>query len=148
MSCWVVPAVAAEYWGVTLDVVWARIYQRLVPHKAESGFVFIDVDPWRPSASQRPSPPPATYEPAEQAPLAAITPELPYEVFASLTADEPADDEGDDDIFSDEIGAAESAEDDLPDLDDEESATFGRLSWEEVRRQVSRTRRPPPQPVM
>jgi hypothetical protein len=35
-------------------------------------------------------------------------------------------------------------EDELPELDDEESATFGRLSWQEVRQSVGRTRRPPP----
>src|SRR5258708_2501356 len=35
MSCWVVPTVAAEYWGVTLDVVWDRIHSDLVPHKTE-----------------------------------------------------------------------------------------------------------------
>ena len=53
MSCWVVPAIAAEFWGVTLDVVWDRIYSDLVPHKTEQGFVFIDVDPWGPTVEGR-----------------------------------------------------------------------------------------------
>ncbi|HEY8750402.1 MAG TPA: hypothetical protein VIM11_20630, partial [Tepidisphaeraceae bacterium] len=51
MSCWVVPSVAAEFWGVTVDVVWERINCDLVPHKTERGFVFIDVDPWRPEST-------------------------------------------------------------------------------------------------
>src|SRR5689334_1550062 len=66
MSCWVVPAVAAEYWGVSLDVVWDRIYSDLVPHKTERGFVFIDVDPWNPDPSGAlHHTPPATYVEAE-----------------------------------------------------------------------------------
>jgi len=61
MSCWVVPAIAAEFWGVTLDVVWDRIYSDLVPHKTEQGFVFIDVDPWGPTVEGAGHVPPPTF---------------------------------------------------------------------------------------
>ena len=56
-------------------------------------------------------------------------------VFACLAEDEAELEEGNDDS---------DAENELPDLDEEETSTFGRLSWVDVRSQVSRTRRPPP----
>ena len=141
MSCWVVPAVAAEYWGVTLDVVWDRIYSDLVPHKAERGFVFVDVDPWHPNCDGfLLHAPPATFEPADAG--AASEPVT----SDTLLCEKPI--ELDDDLLADQsLSQDEQAildEDDLPDLDEEESATFGRLSWQEVRQNVARTRRPPP----
>ena len=134
MSCWVVPAVAAEYWGVSLDVVWDRIYSDLVPHKTERGFVFIDVDPWNPDPNGALlHTPPATYVEAKG--------EMASEGASTMVCEE-------DEEFLDE-GLDEEEElmmdgGDLPELDEEESATFGRLSWQEVRASVSRTRRPPP----
>ena len=73
------------------------------------------------------------------------------EVF--LTADQLRDEEvtcfaRDEDIESDidDEGDFDGDldENELPELDEEESATFGRLSWQEVRQSVGRTRRPPP----
>jgi hypothetical protein len=154
MSCWVVPTVAAEYWGVTLDVVWRRIYEGLVPHKNDRGFVFVDVDPWTPDAAgvlhHEPPPTfvtprePLLHAPAELAPCWEGT-GAPIEqerdpIGALRLRPVPAragrgEDSGD---------REEGDEDELPPLDEEESATFGRLSWHEVRQRVSRTRRPPP----
>src|SRR5690348_11660018 len=72
MSCWVTPAVAAEFWGVTLDVVWNRIHSDLVPHKSERGFVFVDVDPWTPAFTGHIlHDPPPTFVPAAGPVLAA-----------------------------------------------------------------------------
>lgn len=176
MSCWVVPAVAAEYWGVTIDVVWDRIHADLVPHKTERGFVFIDVDPWRvESSGLYPHEPPATFVPAASTPdffapalstMLLCEPKLD-EAEQAFLADEPLSDdeaflfvhesqgplaiaensseEQDADGLSDELDEGEAdGDDELPPLDEEESATFGRLSWQEVRQTVGRTRRPPP----
>jgi len=159
-----VPAVAAEYWGVTLDVVWDRIHSDLVPHKTEQGFVFIDVDPWRIESTRLcPPEPPPTYVPASSAPeifapacsaTLVREPALSAQEHAFLLADSLSDDEelilqrdgqGEDDDLGDLTGADDQDDDEeLPDLDEEESATFGRLSWQDVRQSVSRTRRPPP----
>lgn len=155
MSCWVVPAVAAEYWGVPLDAVWNRIHDNLVPCKTEQGFVFIDVDPWRfePNVAPFHEPPP-TFIPAAEDPAAALA--LADDLNSEdLNGEELNDDDlnGDErdflsddlDLPTDEDDSFDSEEEsELPELDEEESATFGRLSWEEVRRTVSRTRRPPP----
>jgi hypothetical protein len=141
MSCWVVPAVAAEYWGVTLDVVWDRIYSDLVPHKTESGFVFVDVDPWHANCDGfLLHEPPATFVPADAGAIAqpvtsdTLLCEQTIELHNELLSDDSLSD-GEEAMLD---------EDDLPDLDEEESATFGRLSWQEVRQSVSLTRRPPP----
>jgi len=151
MSCWVVPTVAAEYWGVTLDVVWRRIYDGLVPHKNDRGFVFVDVDPWTPdlSGALHHEPPPTFVTPQEPLLHAPAPSATSRARFGPLLEEEPEaigtvalhmgssrGASGDDSDGHDE--------DELPPLDEEESATFGRLSWHEVRQRVSRTRRPPP----
>lgn len=142
MSCWVVPAVAAEYWGISLDLVMRRITDGLVPHMSDAGFIFVDVDPWSAACTGgfRQQPPPTFVSTAESP--------APVESFSVVAAH--------DDMSPDEANPSNSSPDrsdpsdefeldqSLPELDEEESATFGRLSWEEVRQQVSRTRRPPP----
>ena len=45
MSCWVVPTVAAELWGVAVDTILDRARSGLVPSKTENGFMFVDVAP-------------------------------------------------------------------------------------------------------
>jgi len=45
MSCWVVPTVAAELWGVAVDTILDRARAGLVPSKTENGFMFVDVAP-------------------------------------------------------------------------------------------------------
>jgi hypothetical protein len=216
MSCWVVPAIAAEFWGVTLDVVWDRIYSDLVPHKTEQGFVFIDVDPWGPTVEGAGHVPPPTFvmspeptehgsfsislDPAESRMLRGDLPTLrgasiyPEEIMlvtgtaldendepvrdsfreldsSSFERDNPdsadlesaeleqlrnergsatavalrngeSDDEssGGEELDADEVDSADA---ELPELDEEESATFARLSWRDVRKSVGRTRKPP-----
>lgn len=169
MSCWVVPTVAAEYWGVTLDVVWRRIYEGLVPHTNDRGFVFVDVDPWTPDADGALlHDPPATFVASDTimeragldstCPPADLFDPLEYELLIGDGADdlveerapepppedaEPATASLEDELEDTDEDEEESDEDELPELDDDETATFGRLSWHEVRRQVSRTRVPP-----
>ena len=53
MSCWVVPSIAAELWGLTVDQLMQRIQAGVVPSKKDEGFLFVDVAPH----SDRISPP-------------------------------------------------------------------------------------------
>jgi hypothetical protein len=134
--------VAAEYWGISLDLVMRRITDGLVPHMTEAGFVFVDVDPWATACTGgfRHEPPPTFVGTAETPP--------PVESYSAVLAHEDMS-LGELDCCQLSLEDSEQADEaqldeDLPELDEEESATFGRLSWEEVRHQVSRTRRPPP----
>ncbi|GIW76849.1 MAG: hypothetical protein KatS3mg104_1912 [Phycisphaerae bacterium] len=45
MSCWVVPTLAAEYWGVSIQEIERRILAREVFTCEEAGFLLIDVEP-------------------------------------------------------------------------------------------------------
>lgn len=62
MSCWVVPTVAAELWGVPVDSILHRMGDGSIPSKHENGFTFIDVAPDSPVIEKpkalRPPPPP------------------------------------------------------------------------------------------
>jgi hypothetical protein len=49
MSCWVVPSVAAELWGCTVDAVLAAIRNGNVPTKEDAGWTFVDVAPDSPT---------------------------------------------------------------------------------------------------
>src|SRR5215813_13524936 len=55
MSCWVVPSVAAELWGCTIDAVLNAISNGHVPSKEDEGFTFVDVAPESPKL-QTPKP--------------------------------------------------------------------------------------------
>src|SRR5687767_9805480 len=48
MSCWVVPIVAAEIWGISLNEVLARIAAGAVVSKMEYGFLLVDTAPLGP----------------------------------------------------------------------------------------------------
>src|SRR5258705_7632416 len=48
MSCWVVPNVAAEIWGISLDEVMQRIQNGVVVSKREYGFLLVDTAPLGP----------------------------------------------------------------------------------------------------
>lgn len=131
MSCWVVPSVAAEFWGVSLDVVWARIYARQVPHKRDGGFIFVDVAPW--SADFHgvfQHEPPQTFV-AEQE--AALDPQEEALLAGSVVDfDEPPEAQDDD-----------TPEEELPLLEEEGPASVSRFTWQEMRHRVGRTRIPP-----
>jgi hypothetical protein len=49
MSCWVVPSVAAELWGCTVDAVLNAIRNGNVPTKEDAGWMFVDVAPDSPT---------------------------------------------------------------------------------------------------
>lgn len=129
MSCWVVPAVAAEFWGIPVDAVLARVREGQVSHKTEQGFLFVDVAPWSVDfVTARPSgPPPPTFVAVAADETSSAFNEQPTEIAAA---------EGEESAGDDEEGL-------LASLSDEETESFSRLSWQEVRRTVGRTRKPP-----
>src|SRR5947208_4273396 len=45
MSCWVVPSIAAELWGIPLEQLMGQIRAGAVTSKSEHGFTLVDVAP-------------------------------------------------------------------------------------------------------
>ena len=85
MSCWVVPTVAAELWGVSVEHVIQCIRDGQLTSRSEAGFLFVDIAPETNTIK------PPTYT--------VITPEE----FAALTGHGPADLATDDDDVEVEI---------------------------------------------
>ena len=135
MSCWVVPAVAAEFWGVSVETVLHRVRAGQLPFKSEKGFLFVDVAPWSLDfAGVRHTAPPPTFTAGD----------AQDGIGDDGAACERARAETIDSDGNEPVRRAEPEEEPLlAELDDEEAAEFGRLSWEETRRQVARRRRPP-----
>jgi len=48
MSCWVVPSLAAEYWGIPLEQVMTKVTSGEIHSRDEHGFTLIDVAPGSP----------------------------------------------------------------------------------------------------
>lgn len=62
MSCWVVPSIAADLWGVSVQQVIDGVKAGSIPSKTDAGFTFIDVAPDSPKLStpkpmRKPAPP-------------------------------------------------------------------------------------------
>ena len=49
MSCWVVPAVAAELWGMSVEHVLGLIEEGKIPFKRDYHFMLVDVAPHSPT---------------------------------------------------------------------------------------------------
>lgn len=113
MACWVVPAMAAEFWGITVEQVWGRVRDGSVASKDECGFTFVDVAPWAAEV-----PPAAAVERRESVAerVATFVPAVTDEELAALGSDE-----------GEEL----------------ESATFPSADRGTVRQWVARTRRGP-----
>ena len=138
MPCWVVPSIAAELWGVSLDLVLARIADGSLASSEDCGFTVVDAAPWghRAHVPPRPSsePPPPTFVaiPADEIPAVLtigqflvaenppVPPRPPHVPVVPLGEEDP------------EIPPLDEEEDDKP---------IG--NWREVRSRTSRTRRPP-----
>jgi len=80
MSCWVVPNVAAELWGVPVEAIQSRIRDGSLSTRDENGFTFIDVAPDSPVLETprafRPTPPP-TYRIVSREEILALVGDLP-----------------------------------------------------------------------
>lgn len=118
MGCWVVPAIAAEVWGVGLDHVLARIADGSLPSRREYGFLLVDAAPDNRPVTPPPrvGPPPPTFIP--------VLRESAHEVEPRVCADDPIEDG------------------ELPPLDEEEDDRSIR-DWRAVRARMSRMRTPP-----
>lgn len=137
MSCWVVPAVAAELWGMSLQQVMERVKAGTLASKLELGFLLIDMAPNSPkieTGKRAPAAKPKTYvevelSAAELAALAGKPLRLPSP--ARPATPEP-------------IAPPEPETMPPPDADNaEEFFEEGRLDWRQRRLQVSRTRKAP-----
>ena len=110
MACWVVPAIAAELWGVTVNHVLAGIRDGSVASRAEHGFVFVDAAPCGHTYHRPRRPgerPPATFvliQPAETA----LPPQLSH------------DDEGAGSSLAESVTSPVAEDDELPPIDEEE----------------------------
>lgn len=122
MSCWVIPTIAAEFWGVSVDQILQRVRDGDLPHRVDEGFMFIDVVP----------PPPPTFTVLSESELEA------------LRENEPRDDAPRSIEPDAEVGPShhddEADETQSPD-DDEASVELG--DWRATRQRVARTRIPP-----
>jgi len=124
MACWVVPTVAAELWGVTVQQVIDAILSGSIESRKDSDFTFVDVAPGSPTV-RRPKPfrnDPPTYT--------AVT----DEEMLALMADEPAS-----------TSRANPASDEIaPTMSDEMQALIEMGDWRRGRRMTSTLRKPPP----
>ena len=59
MSCWVVPTIAAEFLGISLEQILDDVRAGKMASKIESGFTFVDVAPDSPTfvAPRKQTPP-------------------------------------------------------------------------------------------
>ncbi|MGH7178800.1 MAG: hypothetical protein ACREJC_15585, partial [Tepidisphaeraceae bacterium] len=55
MSCWVVPTVAADVWGVSVQHILEQVRHGTIPHKSEEGFLFVDIAPESPQLEPAPT---------------------------------------------------------------------------------------------
>lgn len=91
MSCWVVAALAADFWKIPLQQVLDSIRNGTVRTKVEHGFTFVDVTPQIPDLPSRlpmtePQESPLTYVEVTHEELEALTEEL------HISEDEPQTD--------------------------------------------------------
>jgi hypothetical protein len=126
MSCWVVPALAAEIWGIPLQQILNAIRSGKLPTKSAIGLTFVDVAPGGPTARTGYRPPAARPSTFTAAPLAG---ELTSDELNALSAD--ADPEEEPAVRDEEITST---------VDEHEE---GVLDWRESRRSAGRLRRPP-----
>jgi hypothetical protein len=134
MSCWVVPALAAEIWGIPLKQVLEGIRTGKLPTRKDIGLTFVDVAPAGPKIRTGFRPPAARPNTFNAGDLA-----------AELTASELSALSNDNDTISGPTPVAEKLE---GDRDVELHSTVdafeeGSLDWRQARRSASRLRRPP-----
>jgi hypothetical protein len=76
MSCWVVPSVAAELWGVSVPQILAQMNAGKLASKQEKGFTFVDVAPespvFEPQRQMKFTPAPPTYRIVSREELTAL----------------------------------------------------------------------------
>ncbi len=122
MSCWVVPSIAAEIWGTSLEHVLDQIDSGQLPTYRENDWLFVDVDPDGPVielANQAPAQRPPTYTVVSDQELAVL-------------GDSPE---------AREVEELSEEQDASPDPEPEASVF---TDWRSARRRTSRLRLAPP----
>jgi len=92
MSCWVVPTIAAEIWGISVERVLRMIEAGEVGTLVERGWTFVDVAPESPVLERREKPTTFTVVPVSDEEMAALG-EL-------MEEEEPKADEADREVSS------------------------------------------------
>ena len=82
MSCWVVPTVAAELWGVSVEHVIQCIRDGRLLSRSEAGFTFVDIAPETSAVK------PPTYTVITPEEFAALTGHGPEDVVMKLAEDD------------------------------------------------------------
>ncbi len=106
MSCWVVPTIAAEIWGMPLSELLRRIRNGEIETKQDAGFTFVDVAPYSNQIERPLLPPderPATFSTLSDAEMAALESELAAE--DATEASEPVIVVADEDQLPDTTGS-------------------------------------------
>ena len=133
MPCWVVPTIAAEIWGISVEQVLSKIESGEVTTLDERGWTFVDIAPGAPPFDfrRKPEDRPPTYTPISDQELALLADdEGPVE--PPVTVPEEPD-----------IGAFDELDLDEQHPDpDEEQSTF--KNWRNARGRTSRLRLAPP----
>ncbi len=132
MSCWVVPTIAAEYWGVSVDSILHRIREGSLAHRVDEGFVFVQVAPSAPKIEH-----PPTFTALSEAELDALRDEADDKANGE-EASQPIEPEP---IAPQAEAPIEEEESQSPD-DDEASTDLG--DWRSARRRAGMKRVPPP----
>lgn len=124
MSCWVVPMVAAEMWGVPVGAVLEKARRGEFPTKSENGFLFIDVAPDSPTCE-----PPKHLRPAHPPTYVVVTADdvQPHATMAAATA----------------VAAPRSIGGLAMTLDEHQMPPIPRDDWRLGRQHVARARRRP-----
>ena len=117
MSCWVVPSIAAELWGVSVEHVLAGIREGRIPSRIDNGFMCVDAAPGSPRLKRSVDEHPPTFTVVTEDEMAAL--------LGGNADDELLDEE--------------------PECTDEESEPEeqGTLDWRDARRRNGRLRRAP-----
>lgn len=158
MPGWVLPAVAAELWGVSIEQVMADVAAGRVSSRVEGEFIFVDVQPAADAdeSEHASAPTPSPYR-------RSLAWSVPSDPAIEPIASDPIVTAAERDALLNEqatmAAAAESYDDawadaDEPEVPDDESevnAPDGPIvltaedipNWGEVRSRVARTRRPP-----
>ncbi|MGB7157042.1 MAG: hypothetical protein WBD40_03180 [Tepidisphaeraceae bacterium] len=134
MPCWVVPTIAAEIWGVSVDHILQLARDGNLAYRVDEGFMFVDVvyDGSGGCSNRAPN--------EQRPPTFTALSEAEVEALREGERDE-VDVFGDaDDAIAEEALATDEEESQSPD-DDESTVELG--DWRTARARVSATRIPP-----
>jgi hypothetical protein len=157
MSCWVVPSVAAELWGCSVEAIHAGIRDGSIPMREENGWTFIDMAPQSPRIEAPKAVKPPTFSVVSAEELIALSDDR--DIYSEYTEPEPSLEEvpqfveplavmldGEtrtSDIDAPVMSMAQSIDDAYRDDADDEESGEALGDWREVRERVAATRRAP-----